>query len=130
MTKEPTSRERQNNEVGRVYGPQVEIEAGNQEGSTSGYVYGEATGRGWLVPDDQRVLHPHLKDGEWNHYRIIVEGPRFKTFINGQPICDLTDNEIFATHPRGFIGLQVHGIGAGQGPYEVAWKNIRLRELE
>ncbi|MCA9134588.1 MAG: DUF1080 domain-containing protein, partial [Planctomycetales bacterium] len=44
-------------EFGRVNGPQVEIEAANDEGSLSGYVYGEATGRGWLTPDDQRPRH-------------------------------------------------------------------------
>ena len=128
-TKEPNAEERRNNRVGRVYGPQVEIEAGNDAGSTSGYVYGEATDRGWLTPDDRRALHKHFHDGEWNSFRIVAQGPQIKTFINGQAIEDLRDEPIFQTHPRGFIGLQVHGIAAGSGPYEVAWRNIRLREL-
>ena len=30
----------------------------------------------------------------------------------------------------GFIGLQVHGIGnKTDGPYEVRWKNIRIKDL-
>jgi hypothetical protein len=128
-TKEPTAQQRQNNQVGRVYGPQVEIEAGGPNGSTAGYVYGEATDRGWLTPDDRRVLHSHFKRDQWNSFRVIAQGPRIQTFINGQSIGDLTDEPIYQTHPRGFIGLQVHGIGSGQGPYEVAWRNIRLREL-
>ena len=31
--------------------------------------------------------------------------------------------------PTGFIGLQVHSIEPGSGPYEVAWRQLRLREL-
>ena len=31
---------------------------------------------------------------------------------------------------RGFIGLQVHGIPKGAGPYQVRWRNIRIRELK
>ena len=35
---------------GRVNGPQVEIESSGEKGAEAGYVYGEATGRGWLTP--------------------------------------------------------------------------------
>ena len=31
---------------------------------------------------------------------------------------------------RGFIGLQVHGIAKGEGPYQVRWRNVRIRELK
>ncbi|MEK6248719.1 MAG: DUF1080 domain-containing protein, partial [Planctomycetales bacterium] len=110
----------------RVNGPQVEIES--SAGGLSGYVYGEATGRGWLTPDQQRKKHEHFKDGKWNKYRIVARGPRIQTWINDQPIDDLTDDGIYKTHPEGFIGLQVHGIGRGTGPYEVSWRNLRLRE--
>lgn len=114
---------------GRVNGPQVEIEASGEAGAEAGYVYGEATGRGWLTPDDRRKPHKHFQDGEWNTYRILADGPRIQTWINGQPIDDLTDEAIFETHPRGFISLQVHGIKKGTGPYQVAWRNIQLRPL-
>jgi hypothetical protein len=30
----------------------------------------------------------------------------------------------------GFIGLQVHGIAKGTGPYEVRWRNIAIREIK
>ncbi|MEZ6065734.1 MAG: DUF1080 domain-containing protein [Planctomycetaceae bacterium] len=115
--------------AGRVNGPQVEIEASGETGNEAGYIYGEATGRGWLVPDDIRKFHKHFKDGEWNHYRVVADGPHIQTWINGEAVCDLTDDAIFESHPIGFIGLQVHGIAAGAGPYQVAWKNIRLRPL-
>lgn len=115
---------------GRVNGPQVEIEASGADGAEAGYVYGEATGRGWLTPEDELVRHKHFKDGEWNHYRIVAKGARIQTWINGEMIADLTDEEIYKTHPSGFIGLQVHGIASGSGPYEVAWKNIKIKETK
>ena len=109
-----------------MFGPQVEIEASP---GLAGYVYGEATGRGWLTPDERRVPHEHFENGRWNRYRIVAEGPRIRTWINGQPIEDLVDDEVFWSHPSGFIGLQVHAIEPGTGPYEVAWRDLRLREL-
>ena len=114
--------------TGRVNGPQVEIEASGENGAEAGYVYGEATGRGWLTPQSRLKRHKHFVDGEWNKYRIVAKGPRIQTFINGQPIEDLNDPEIYKTHPKGFIGLQVHGIGKGTGPYQVAWRNLRIKE--
>lgn len=114
--------------MGRVNGPQVEIEASPGE---AGYLYGEATDRGWLTPDDVRKPHSHLKNGEWNKYRVLAKGPRIQTWINGHQVSDLTLDEPFhQKYAKGFIGLQVHGIGAGQGPYDVAWRNIRIRELK
>lgn len=113
-----------------VNGPQVEIEASGANGAEAGYVYGEATGRGWLTPQERLKPHKNFKDGEWNKFRIVADGPRIQTWINGEKIEDLTDEAIYKTHPKGFIGLQVHGIKKGTGPYSVAWKNIRIKELK
>ncbi len=118
-----------NERAGRVYGPQVEIESSGQDGAESGYVYGEATGRGWLTPQDRLIPHKTMRDGEWNSYRIVAKGVRIQTWINGKAIEDISDQEIFKTHPGGFIGLQVHGIRQGTGPFEVAWRNIRVKPL-
>ena len=115
---------------GRVNGPQVEIEASGSNGAEAGYVYGEATGRGWLTTPDRLKPHKHFKDGEWNHYRIVANGPKIETWINGQHIETLVDEEIYKTHSSGFIGLQVHGIKKGSGPYEASWKNIRIKEIK
>ncbi len=118
--------EKGDHQFGRVYGPQVEIEAGVAE---AGYVYGEATGRGWLTPEERLKPHDNMKSGEWNKFRIVAKGSRIQTFINGQPIEDLTDEPIYETHSKGFIGLQVHGIGKEAGPYDVSWRNLRIKEL-
>lgn len=123
-------RSQQKDGNGRVNGPQVEIEASGKNGAEAGYVYGEATGRGWLTPEDRLKPHKNMKDGEWNKFRIVAKGPRIQTWINGEQIEDLTDEAIYKTHPTGFIGLQVHGIKKGTGPYSVAWKNIRIKELD
>lgn len=114
-------------EPGRIFGPQVEIEASGDAGGESGYVYGEATGHGWLTPENRLIPHRHFRDGEWNAYRVVAEGPRIRTFINGEPIEDLTHEEIFSSHPEGKICLQVHSIPTGAGPYEVQWRDIRVR---
>jgi hypothetical protein len=66
------------------------------------------------------------KPGEWNHFRIIAQGDRIRSFINGTAVADYQDDR----DASGFIGLQVHAIKKGTGPYSVAWKNIRIRELD
>ena len=113
---------------GRVNGPQVEIEASGEKGAESGYVYGEAAG-GWMTPADKRKPHKHFKDGEWNKYRVLAEGARIQTWINDQQISDLMDKEKLKTHPKGFIGLQVHGVG-NRGPFDVAWRNLKIRVIK
>ena len=113
---------------GRVNGPQVEIEASGSKGAESGYIYGEACG-GWMTPSAKLKPHKHFKDGEWNSYRVVAKGAKIQTWINGQPIADLTDEAKLKSHPKGFIGLQVHGVG-NRGPFQVAWRNIRIKELK
>ena len=116
--------------TGRVNGPQCEIEATNiKNGGEGGYIYGESAG-GWRTPAADRKPHKHFKDGEWNHFRIVAKGANIKTWINGVQISDLTDEEIFKTHPKGHFGLQVHGIGKNSGPFTAAWKNIKIKELK
>ena len=114
---------------GRVNGPQVEIEASGQNGAEAGYVYGEATGRGWLTTKDRLKPHKVFKDGQWNKFRVVAKGPKIETWINGTKIETLVDEPIYKTHPKGFIGLQVHGVG-NRGPFEVSWRNIRVKELD
>ena len=129
-TNETSTGKAKNDQAGRVYGPQVEIAVGGTNGGMAGYIYGEATGRGWLTPKDKLKPLKVFKDGEWNHFRVVAQGPHIQTWINGQPIEDLTDEEILKTHPKGFLALQVHGIQNGAGPYEVAWRYLRLRGLK
>lgn len=113
---------------GRVHGPQVEIESGSNDGgrSNSGFIYSEGTGRNWISPNPQR--HDHFKPGDWNRFRVIAEGNRIQTWVNGNYIEDVETAAVESL--KGFIGLQVHSIGEGQGPYKVQWRNLRIRELK
>lgn len=114
--------------TGRVNGPQVEIEASGAGGAEAGYVYAEAAG-GWMTPEERLVPHKHFKDGKWNKYRIVAKGARIQTFINGQKIEDITHEAIYKTHPKGFIGLQVHGVGDAAIPMHAMWRNLRIKEI-
>ncbi len=105
----------------RVHGPQVEIEAAPGE---SGYIYSEATGRGWLSPNQD--IKDAYKNDQWNQYRVLAVGPRIQVWINDRLVGDLTDE---ASSRCGFIGLQVHGVGA-KGPFEVRWRNIKIKDLK
>ncbi len=107
---------------GRVHGPQVEIETSPGE---AGYIYSEGTGRGWISPN-QDIKDAYQND-KWNQYFVRASGDRLQTWVNGRKIEDLQDTE--SAH-EGFIGLQVHGIGQDQGPYEVRWRSIKLRVLK
>jgi len=114
-------------DFGRVNGPQVEIEASGENGAEAGYLYGESCG-GWMTPEAKLIPRKVFKDGEWNSYRIVAQGARIQTWINGEQIEDLVDEAKLASHPKGFIGLQVHGVG-NKGPFEVAWRNIKIKPL-
>jgi hypothetical protein len=109
---------------GEVYGYQCEIAPA--EKCVSGNFWDE--GR-WTKWHDDLTNKPGacaaFKDGQWNHYRIVAQGDRIRSWVNGVPCADFRDS----MDATGFIGLQVHGIPAGKGPYEVRWRNVRIREL-
>lgn len=116
---------------GRVYGPQVEIEASPGQ---AGFIYGEAAG-GWQSPEpeskDPKVnTHSFFKNNEWNTYRVKADGRKIQTWINDNMVADLEyDEKRYEDNKEGFIGLQVHGVG-DNGPYSVRWKNIYIRTIK
>jgi quinoprotein glucose dehydrogenase len=130
--------------AGRVNGPQVEIRRFYKGQPATGLLYGEAMGTNWLSSSDKIAEgHPYFVDDGWNSLRIVARGPRIQTWVNGQPVEDLTHEEVYKTHGRGFIGLQIHGLSerelslpihANSGvtasqPLIVKWRNIRIRPL-
>jgi hypothetical protein len=117
------SRTKDNKPAERVHGPQVEIATNG----SAGCVYGEGTNFGWLSGPDP-VKTGAFKKGEWNQYRVVAKGKRIQTWVNGVAIVDFEEDK--TEMPSGFIGLQVHGIGKGTGPYSVRWREIYLRELK
>jgi hypothetical protein len=109
--------------AGVVHGPQCEI--ARRETGTAGGFYDEGRRGRWLA-EARPEARDAFKDDGWNRYRIVVQGDRYRSWVNGVAAADLTDN----VDQRGFIGLQVHTIKKGTGPYQVRWRNIRIRELK
>ena len=130
--------------AGRVNGPQMEIRRYYPGQPPTGVLYGEALTTGWLSSQEKiDAGHRHYIDEGWNELRIVARGPRIQTWVNGHLIEDLANEEVYKTHKKGFIGLQVHGINerdlarpvhAGRGittrqPLVFKWRNIRIRPL-
>jgi hypothetical protein len=120
------SKSKGNTKDGRVHGPQVEIAADGK----SGYIYGEALDTGWITtapgkkdPEPTKAF----KNGAWNKFHVKAAGKHLQTWINGEKIVDFMDEK--SGMNSGFIGLQVHAIPKGKGPYEVRWKNLEIKEL-
>jgi hypothetical protein len=109
--------------AGRVHGYQVEIDPSAR--AYSGGIYDEGR-RGWLNDlKDNEAARKAFKANEWNKFRIECKGDSIKTWINGVPAADLKDD----VTPKGFIALQVHGVGKKEEPLEVRWRNIKIQEL-
>jgi hypothetical protein len=111
--------------AGMVYGYQCEI--ATEASGNCGNFWDEARLTKWW---DDFTKKPEarkaFKDNVWNHYRVVAQGDRMRSWINGVPCGDFCDK----TDATGFLGLQVHGIKKGTGPYQVRFKNLCIRELK
>jgi 3-keto-disaccharide hydrolase len=99
-------------------------------------IYDEAR-RGWLFPAGEekgaqgKAFSEQgakaTKPGEWNKLRIVATGPSIKTWLNGVPRAEINDS----LTPRGFIALQVHGVGsdAAKVGLKVWFRNVRLKPI-
>ncbi|MGB3780486.1 MAG: DUF1080 domain-containing protein [Tunicatimonas sp.] len=102
----------------KISGWQVEVAPPDHD---TGGIY-ESYGRGWLeqIPEEKEGI---LKMGEWNQLRIEVNGDRVQTFLNGEPMVDLTDEKIGAAD--GVIALQIHDGGG----IKVFWRDLRIKAI-
>ena len=75
-------------------------------------------------PVDAAAVNAAAKDWDWNDYRILCEGPRIRTWINGVPALDYTETDP-SIPQEGLIGLQAHG----GGKMLAQFKDITVREL-
>jgi hypothetical protein len=107
---------------GRVHGYQVEIAVNG----FSGGVYDEGR-RGKFLNTEGATeeIRKLVKDNTWAKYRIVCQQNRIQVWVNDVQVTDLTDDMTSS----GFIGLQVHGVGARTEPLKVMWRNLRVREL-
>jgi hypothetical protein len=109
--------------AGRVHGYQVEIDPSPR--AWTGGIYDEGR-RGWLQDlKDNEAARKAYKADDWNKFRIECRGDSIKTWLNGVPAADMQDS----VTPSGFIGLQVHGVGARTEPLEIRFRNLRIKEL-
>ncbi len=110
-------------EKDRVYGYQVEIDPSPR--ACSGGIYEEAR-RGWLdnLSENEEARNA-FNPTDWNQFRVEAVGDTIRTYVNGVLAADLVDDAAAS----GFIGLQVHSIQAGEGPYQVMWRNVRIKEM-
>jgi hypothetical protein len=59
---------------------------------------------------DLAAVNAAVRPNDWNDYRILAEGPRIRTWINGVPAIDFTETD--ASIPLdGLIGIQIHSGG-------------------
>lgn len=95
---------------GKPKGYQIEIDR-----KAPGGIYGIGLG-GWLTKKKGT-----LKEGQWNHFRVIAQGNRIETFVNGNPIADIREEKQL----KGYFGIQHHGKGG-----VVKFRKIRVRKLD
>jgi len=102
----------------KVSGWQVEVAP---KGLHTGGVY-ESYGRGWLIkpsPEKEEIL----KESEWNHMKIIANGDKLTSYLNGVEMITITDSII--GQGVGSIALQIHSGGG----IKVNWRNLVIEEL-
>jgi len=113
---------RQNKDIRRVFGYQVEIDPSAR--AYTGGIYDEAR-RGWLY-----ALHYYppareaFKQGEWNKLRIEFIGHELRTFVNGHPVANLVDD----LDASGMICLQVHSVSEALKGKQMRWRNLHIKK--
>ena len=114
-------------EKGEVYGYQCEITSKtNGANGCAGNFWDEGRRTRWLdLTVNSKEKQALYKADEWNTYRIVAKGKRIQSWVNGVPVADFEDER----DASGFIGLQVHSIKKNTGPFQVSWRNIRIRNL-
>lgn len=110
--------------AGYVWGYQIEVDPTSR--AWSGGLY-EPGNRGWLVTlADNETAGKAFKPMDWNHFKIVMDGNKIKSWVNDILIVDIIDDMSVS----GFIGLQFHGASSElQKNKKSMWKNIKIKEL-
>ena len=90
-----------------------------------GKLYDESR-RNKVIADskDPAAVLAAVKEGEWNEYRIVAEGNRIRSWVNGVPALDYVETEPNIA-ADGKIGIQVHSGGMAV----IQAKDIVIEEL-
>ena len=107
-----------------MWGYQIEVDPSSR--AWSGGLY-EPGNRGWIVTlAGNEAARKAFKPMDWNHFKIVMNGNKIQTWVNGVPTVDTTDD----MSASGFIGLQFHGAyREWQKDKKSMWKNIKIKEL-
>lgn len=103
----------------KVTGWQAEVAP---PGLHTGGIY-ESYGRGWLIKPAEGK-DESLKMNHWNTMRIVANGEKITTYLNGVEMVHLEDEKI--GKGKGAIALQIHDGGG----IKVRWRNIKLKPLD
>jgi len=103
----------------KVTGWQAEVAP---PGLHTGGIY-ESYGRGWLIKPAEGK-DKSLKMNHWNTMRIVANGEKITTYLNGVEMVHLEDEKI--GKGKGAIALQIHDGGG----IKVRWRNIKLKPLD
>lgn len=87
----------------------------------TGCIYAPKDNQGKYPGQTDKVSEYH-KVGKWNHLKVIMDGKRIQTFLNGEPFVDY---EAININEEGPIGLQLHG-GVHMA---VQFRNIIVKQL-
>jgi hypothetical protein len=79
------------------------------------------------APGKDPLVKADRSFGQWNHFRIIMAGPRVWVWLNGKPtvagaVLENYFNRKLPVPPKGPIQLQTHG-------GEIRWRNLFIREI-
>lgn len=74
---------------------------------------------------DRDSLKSFINPGEWNSFRLVINGNRLQHYINGIIMSDVTDEDTVNRTMEGLLGVQVH-VGP---PMKVQYRNLMLKEL-
>ncbi|MEO7988331.1 MAG: DUF1080 domain-containing protein [Chryseolinea sp.] len=107
---------------GKVFGYQLDIDPSARK--WCGGIYDESR-RQWLYPLEYNLPAKNAyRNEQWNTVRIEAIGNSMRTWINGIPCANLSDDMT----PKGLIALQVHSIGKPEEAGKHVWfKNIRIK---
>jgi hypothetical protein len=124
-----------------VGGYQADFEAGDRY---SGILYGEKyrgiladRGQKTVIGEDHKPkvieqfaeadeLQKYVKKEDWNEYEVTATGFHFVHKINGQVMCEATDEDVEMRRTSGILAFQVH---QGQ-PMKIQVRNVLLKRLE
>lgn len=74
---------------------------------------------------DAKELGKNIKQGEWNHYKVVANGNKLSHYINGVLMAEVIDSQEGKAASEGVLAFQIH-----QGPpMQIKFKNVMLKEL-